>query len=270
MKAVSDMIDDLVNLDIFERPASDRPTNLMFRTDAHSRLFAILLADFLAQPKPKAFRFAFPVEAEGVAARETDRTYLFLLAAMCRQPQFGGDVSALATATADFADWLDGECHCPDVWLPELDLSLDLKVSRLWLLKVVGDASKHNFSRLEVRVKAIQTMLRNHGHEVEMGMVYRALPNFHDWFYSHLFAYHASAIGAFLDAIRRALHAYLKPEYARAWRRGDRFDGDYSFDVPATIRDPLATGLYWELMNRVRGGLSFPPFILSPSFRELF
>ncbi|OYW38977.1 MAG: hypothetical protein B7Z42_07115 [Brevundimonas sp. 12-68-7] len=268
LKAVWDMIDDMVNLEVFQYPVTSRPTNLVFKSGSHKRIFAILLADFLAQPRQAALPFAFG--PSGQATRETDRTYLFYLEAICRQPQFGAEASGLAAAASSFADWLNAECHCPAVWLPELDLSLDLRVSRVWMLKVVGDANKHNFSRLDARVKQIKAMLARHGHVVDEGMVYRALPNFQDWFYTDVFSYHASTIGEFLDQIRRALFDYLSPEYARAWRSGDRFDGDYSFDVPTQIRDPLALGMYWELMNRVRGGLWFPTFSVSPLLKNRF
>ena len=119
-------------------------------------------------------------------------------------------------------------------------------------------------------MRQIKAMLARHGHVVDEGMVYRALPNFQDWFYTDVFSYHASTIGEFLDQIRRALFDYLSPEYARAWRSGDRFDGDYSFDVPSEIRDHLAFGMYWELMNRVRGGLWFPAFSVSPLLKNHF
>ena len=112
----------------------------------------ILLADFLAQPRPSALPFAFAPSTAG--ARETDRTYLFYLDAIGRQPTLGADASGLAASASAFADWLNAECFCPKVWLPELDLSVDLRVSRIWLLKIVGDANKHNFSRLDARVVA--------------------------------------------------------------------------------------------------------------------
>lgn len=268
LKAVWDMIDDMVNFEIFQYPVTSRPTNLLFESGSHKRVFAILLADFLAQPKPSALPFAFA--PSGQASRETDRTYLFYLEAIGRQPQLGPDASGLAAAASAFADWLNAECYCPAVWLSELDLSLDLRVSRIWLLKVVGDANKHNFSRLGERVKQIRKMLARHGHDIDEGRVYRTLPDFHHWFYRDVFSYHASTIAEFLDQIRRALFDYLSPEYARAWRRGDRFDGDYSFDVPTEIRDPLALGMYWDLMNLKRGGLAFPAFKVSPYLKNQF
>jgi len=100
LKAVWDMIDDMVNLEIFEYPMTSRPTNLVFKSGTHKRVFAILLADFLAQPRPSALPFAFAPSTAG--ARETDRTYLFYLDAIGRQPTLGADASGLAASASAF------------------------------------------------------------------------------------------------------------------------------------------------------------------------
>jgi hypothetical protein len=186
----------MVNLEVFQYPVTSRPTNLVFKSGSHKRIFAILLADFLAQPRRAALPFAFA--PSGQAARETDRTYLFYLEAICRQPQLN-------------IGRRDDVIQLPHVDLPPVQ-------SEPW-------RSPNQPSR---------------------------------------------TIGEFLDQIRRALFDYLSPEYARAWRSGDRFDGDYSFDVPSEIRDHLAFGMYWELMNRVRGGLWFPAFSVSPLLKNHF
>lgn len=71
------MIDDMVNLSVFHTPTMGRPTNLIFRSAAQKRLFAIFLADVLSRPKEKAFPFAFA--QSGLPEKETDRTYLHYL-----------------------------------------------------------------------------------------------------------------------------------------------------------------------------------------------
>lgn len=266
LKAVWDMIDDMVNLSIFHTPTSGRPTNLIFRSAAQKRLFAILLADVLSRPKETAFPFAFT--SSGLPEKETDRTYLHYLEGISRNPRLGLDSSGLAAATTAFADWLNGECYCPEVWIGELDLKFDMRVSRIWLLKVVGDLNKHNFSRLDVRVRQVRQMLDRHGHSFDEGLVYRALPELRHWFYVDIFSYHASTLAEFLNQLRRALFGYLRPEYERAYRRGDRFEGDYRFDIPTDIQAPLAVGMYWELMNLMRSGLDFPDFIISPLLKN--
>jgi hypothetical protein len=50
LKAVWDMIDDMVNLEIFDYPMTSRPTNLVFKSGTHKRVFAILLA--ISWPSP--------------------------------------------------------------------------------------------------------------------------------------------------------------------------------------------------------------------------
>jgi hypothetical protein len=43
------MIDGMVNWGIFEKHEQTGPTNMMFRSSQHRRLFIILLGDFLSQ-----------------------------------------------------------------------------------------------------------------------------------------------------------------------------------------------------------------------------
>ena len=76
LKAVWDMIDDMVNLEIFEYPMTSRPTNLVFKSGTHKRVFAILLADFLAQPRPSALPFAFALLQLRVPNSATKRASL--------------------------------------------------------------------------------------------------------------------------------------------------------------------------------------------------
>lgn len=96
LKAVWDMIDDMVNFEIFQYPVTSRPTNLVFESGSHKRVFAILLADFLAQPKPSALPFAFA--PSGQPPRETDRTYLFYLEKVCSKLRVRTRIEAVASA----------------------------------------------------------------------------------------------------------------------------------------------------------------------------
>lgn len=46
LSATLDLTDSIVNLEIFEAPRKDAPTNLWFKSASHKRMFAILLGDF--------------------------------------------------------------------------------------------------------------------------------------------------------------------------------------------------------------------------------
>jgi len=144
-----------------------------------------------------------------------------------------------------------------------------MTMPRISIFQTVGDLSKHNFSRLEGRVRQLKQMLEIHGHEVDERLIYIEIPVFREWLYDHLFSYHASTIGEFLNNIRWAIYAYLRPEFDRAFTpNSDGFR--YAYDVPTTIKDELAYGMYWELMNAVRSGPSFPQFVVTDSLKVRF
>ena len=53
LNAVCHLIDDMLNYDMMVGEWSPDWSNIMFRTGAHSRMFSILLGDFLSIPNPK-------------------------------------------------------------------------------------------------------------------------------------------------------------------------------------------------------------------------
>lgn len=53
--AVWDMIDEMVNFNMFEKFAGREDTSLMFSTSTHTHLFNVLLADFLSSPQKNPY-----------------------------------------------------------------------------------------------------------------------------------------------------------------------------------------------------------------------
>lgn len=133
----------------------------------------------------------------------------------------------------------------------------------------IADMCKHNFARLEGRIKQIQQMLARHGLEVDEGDLYIELPVFQEWLYDHLFSYHASTIAEFLNNIRWAIYSYLRSEFERAFRRIDD-DIRYTFAAPPGLEAGLAHGMYWRLMNATRAPPYFPRFEVTESLKKDF
>jgi len=270
LAAVLDLIDDMVNLRTFGRPITDRPTNLLPNTSTDQRLFTIVLGDFLSLPnKHKGvvpFGLSEPTEDETGSAR----TYLRYLREIAAKPNFAGDISPMAKEVEAFAAWLDTELTCPKVWFSDLEIQFDMTVERIWVFKTVGDLAKHNFSRLEGQIRRIRTMLARHGFTVDEGEIYGALPNIEEWLGDHLLAYHTSTIAEFLNNIRWAIYGYLRPEFVRAYRRGEGDLPVYTFDVPAEIGEGLPRGMYWRLMHFARQEPYFPRFVVTDSLKAEF
>jgi hypothetical protein len=50
LKAVTELIDDMVNYEMFEKLTRTRDAQLTFNTMTHGRLFNVLLVDMLSRP----------------------------------------------------------------------------------------------------------------------------------------------------------------------------------------------------------------------------
>jgi hypothetical protein len=92
LKAVTDLIDDMVNYEMFGKFTRTRDMNLMFNTMTHQRLFNVLLIDMLSKPKQDDFGLpAFPADASGSAG-----TFLHYLRLISQNPLLNTIGTALA------------------------------------------------------------------------------------------------------------------------------------------------------------------------------
>jgi hypothetical protein len=79
-----EMIDGMVNWAMFLRNDCTKPTNLMFETRQHSRLFVILLGDFLSEVRAfKGDPVPLGLKSAPSNARPSDLTFLFHLRQVC-------------------------------------------------------------------------------------------------------------------------------------------------------------------------------------------
>lgn len=250
-----EMIDGMVNWAMFVRNERTGPTDLIFQISAHSRLFLILLGDFLSEirafkgdPVPLGLRTA-PSNA-----RLSDLTFLFHLRQVCAHPKLGADAAALSSAVESFADWLESEFTASQVNLHSINVVADFRVTRLRYIKMYGDIAKHNLARLSTNARHLRKLLEAAGHKVGEQEAYLALESFFEWFHG-IFDYHSSQIAEFLNNIRWAIFEYLQPEFLRSWYLvGNAIQRPpvYSYRVPVEIAEPVGAAMYWDLMNRLR------------------
>jgi len=260
------MIDGMVNWAMFVKNDRAEPDSLMFQTSAHSRLFAILLGDFLSEIR--AFRgepVPLGLEAAPSNARPSDLTFLFHLRQPYASPKLGEDVSRLKFAIEAFADWLEGEFIAPGVNLPAIDVVADLRVARYRYIKMCGDIAKHNLARLATNVGHLGKLLAAAGCPVNEQEAYLAVEGFFEWFQQDIIIYHSSQIAEFLNNIRWAIYEYLQPEFQRSWHLTDKATRDwpaYAYRVPPEITEPLAVAMYWDAMNRTRSKPCVQRFVI--------
>lgn len=274
LNAIWSMIDGMVNFAMFLLPGDKtQDTNLLPQTSEALRLFHVLLGDFLSKLERKGrgdLPFNLPPAPSGTCP--SNLTFLYYLRRIASDPKLGNAPQAIARPTEAFATWLEEDTYIEKVWLPSIGVEVDLTIKRITWLKICADIGKHSFARLEPNVAKIVRILAEHGKVIDEGMGYAVLPEWWEWFHTHLFGYHASTIAEFLNNIRWGIYEYLQTEFRRAYYPlpDHPMEGAYGFDVPGEVTSPIAQTMYWDLMNYVRSPPYFPRFTVTRFLKEQF
>ena len=258
LKAVWDMIDEMVNYEIFERPHRTKDTTLIFKSRTHQKFFNIQLVDFLSRPKNKKGIFDLPFAPK--ESSDTDKSYLYLLKTVCDKPNFSKEVDAISGPLAKFKDWLETECHVENVRFPSIETETDIKVMRVSFVKICGNISKHNFTRLDQDASKIEEILSANNVQIGNTDRYLLLSEFYEYFHDNVFNYHGSAIAEFLNNLRWGIIEYLQPEFHRSFVREGQDSLVYHFTYPDRCTNSFAKAIYWDLMNSVRRQPYMPRF----------
>jgi hypothetical protein len=274
LNAVWLMIDDMVNFANF-MPLNGKTESiiLMPKTSETLRLVHVLLGDFLSpltQKRRGGLPFDLPQPPSGATA--SDLTFLYYLRLIAECPQLNPDADAIRRPVEAFAAWLEQDSYIESVWLPSINVEVNLTIKRITWLKICADIGKHSFARLEVNVRKIVHILDDNGKTIDEGMGYAVLPEFWEWFHDNLFAYHGSTIAEFLNNIRWGFFEYLQPEFARAYHVIS-VDGPppiYAYHMPTEITAPIARNMYWDLMNMVQSKPFVPRFVVTESLKRQF
>ena len=267
LAAVWDLIGSMVHYGHFEKEHRIESPTLMFRSQETSKLFLIMLADFLSLPPDGTFGLP-RLKAQG----SIGQTYLGYLQSVVMDPKFPGDITLLAASVKVFAEWLDGVAVVEKVWLPSIEREGTLRVQRMAYLKICGTISKHGFTRLGDIVRKIRRILSENGTEIDEGQSYLVIPEFQEWFQNDIFIASSTLIAWHLNEIRWGIYQYLVSEFQRAYTPTTVIQGlqMYKYDVPACITDPLIRSMYWDLMNEVRSPPYFPRFSVDKYIRDLY
>ena len=267
LAAVWDLIDSMVHYGHFAKDHDTENTYLMFQTREASKLFLIILADFLSLPRAGTFGLNKPTSEGSMGT-----TYLGHLQRVTIDPQFGGDHALLASSVKAFSEWLDGFAVVEAVWLPSIEREGTLRVRRMDYLKICGTISKHGFTRLGDIVEKIRKILSENGTDIDEGQSYLIVPEFQEWFQDNIFIASSTQVAWHLNEIRWGIFEYLSAEFRRAYTPTEVVQSTqmYTYDVPSEITDPLIRSIYWDLMNGVRSPPYFPRFAINRYMRELY
>lgn len=258
LSAIWDMIDGMVNYQIFEQLHSRKDTALTFKSAIHQKYFNIQLVDFLSRPKKGLFNLPSATKDSS----ETDKSFLYCLEAVCNNPIFSKEkADAIREPLTKFKDWLETECHVENVWFPSIETETDINVKRVSFIKICGNISKHSFTRLDLDASNIKEILLSNNVDIrDKNDVYLLLSDFYGWFHGDIFNYHSSAIAEFLNNIRWGIYEYLQPEFHRSFTREDRDTIEYHFIYPDQCTNLFARTMYWDLMNEMRVEPYMPKF----------
>jgi hypothetical protein len=260
LKAALDLIDEMVNNEIFVGLQKTQDTNLLPNTRSHQKLFNILLLDFLSLPEQKLFDLPVPLKD----AADSDKTYLFYIKHVSNNPQLcPSGANSIKTAVKEFSDWLDQDCLIENIYISLIDKEMNLRLKRISFLKICGNIAKHNFSRLSKDTKKIGDIFLANGIKLDEEERYLVLPEFFERFHDDLLNYHISTIAEFLNNIRWSIHEYLKPERNRSYTKDKTDHLKYSYIYPEGCSSNLAKSMYWDLMNSVRLSPIMPRFTVT-------
>jgi len=241
LKAIKTLIDEMVNWELVKLVGEEPHFNIVFHSAVHQKLFNILLVDFLSPPDGKFIK---------------SQSYLSALEKVCASPNFDVDnsITTLARATQEFSDWLEKEVPVGKVWLPAINLEIDLSIKRIEFIEICGNISKHNFTRLyRGVVKDLKEVFKRNNKPLEDEDALLIIDEFYQWFHDNIFSYHSSAIAEFLNNIRWGIYEYLQPEFHCSLVIDDDKDlVRYHYTYPDGLSNRFAKACYWNLMNDIR------------------
>ena len=241
LKAIQELIDQMINHEMLDITGKDPYSEIRFKSSTHQRLFNIMLVDFLSKSDKN-------VVGEKLS-------YLDAVKKICDIPHFNvdGSIDELSTATQEFTEWLvrDVEVY---VWLSLIEMETMLSIKRIEFLKICGNISKHNFSRLSAVAKELVGIFKRNNIEINFEDALLILNDFYERFHADILEYHSSTIAEFLNNIRWGIHNYLEPEYLQSVVYESNDSPMYRYTFPTGVEGKFARNAYWELMNEIRSG----------------
>lgn len=249
---------DLVNHSLMDfRHLSESPgeTEVVFKSSPHRDLFYIRLLDFV-------------LEKGGGDLFGEARSCLTVLERTGANPLLSAPMHAqgLSEAASALRAWLDHVIN-PRLWLSSVGISVRLSVSRIALLRIIGNQAKHNAGRLTGVSKDVQRLLSDQGHSVSLAQIPFVLEDFRDHLGENIFIYYGTWIAQLVNDLAWAIHHYIEPVYRERIVKVDgALPGMYRFD-PLPGVSPGSPEHMWfhKLLNEARTLPYVQPF-RTPSY----
>jgi hypothetical protein len=257
LNAVWELSNRMVNRSILRLHHNDPDSEVRFQSAEASRLFNIRLVDLLSPPNAQFARH---------------ENYVVALKAICENPSFRPKyaVRPLRKAARAFDRWLRSKRRYSRIWLPSIDRNCTIEMQRQEFLKICGNISKHNYTRLTDAAEKLRTILHRTGINVSATESLTLLDEFDDWFHDNIFHYHSSTIAEFINNIRLGIFDYLSPEFQRSYTRDPHDEIKYTFKRPTHLNNDYAFHVHWDLMNKVRSRPWMPAFTVTKALKKRY
>lgn len=251
LKAVQEIIDEIINYGIFSLKGKGENRNIELKSTVHQKYFYIMVVDFLSKPKGREKKKEIYCLKD---FRFNSDNYLYELNYVCENPQFNIDnsIEYLKKPVNDMISWLEHEVTIENLWLPLIGQEINLRIKGKDLIKISGNMSKHNFSRLDIVVKDLKGIFEENGVSLSCDDIIISLNIIYEWFHDNVLNYYASVIAEMLNNIRWGIHEYLKPTFERCYKRIGNLQ--YEYEIPPEIESEFAKSCFWELMNAIKSG----------------
>lgn len=238
-EALNDLVNhELIQLVEVEQYPGEFETR--FSTSSHQQLFLVRLLDFVH-------------EHGGQSLTGVRGSCLEVLKAACSN-QFldsSGAVASLDASVKELSEWLDHRTPFK-LWLPSLDVEADLTVPRIEFVRISGNQSKHNISRLTGISGRISRALKEHGFAVPSEDVPLALEDFRQHLQDDYFVYYGTWLCELLNNLRWGIYDYLSPTFHRVYKKNPGEELAYEYEYPEGVVNEQPRRWFWQLMNHVR------------------
>jgi hypothetical protein len=239
LQASIESIGSMVNYELLGLSEGSAGAQAVFKSSLHQRLFNIFIVDFLSP------------SAQEITGKKGFSS-LDGLVEICRTPCFdvNNSCSQLRTAVRIFKNWMERAIKVP-VWFPSIQHNGKLRLKREEFIRICGDISKHSFSRLNKRARALKQIMQDNGRDISTEDALIVLDDFYEKFHNDLFTYHGSRLVEMLNNIGWGIHKYLKPELKRLEEDGSFKAPIYRFTYPKGVKTPFVKHFYQELIINV-------------------
>ena len=240
LKAIKELIDSMVNYEVIDLLKNDPHSEVRFKSMTHHKYFNIMLLDFLSCSDKKVLG--------------EKQSYLGAIKNICQSPNFNknNSISNLALHTKEFIDWLEQTVQVK-IWLPSVDTETLLLIKRIEFIKICGNISKHNFSRLSGVADELMAIFKRNNINISFEDSLLILDEFYERFHSDILNYHGSTIAEFLNNIRWGIYEYLQPEFHQSIvYESSEHPRKYHYTYPKEVNNNFTKSCYWALMNEIR------------------